>query len=181
METTPDPSALTTQMTWREIGSLKELVFSELNGLKKGIEVAHEDLVRVPTDVQKQVGTTRELLTERIDGISKVVALHVSHLEKQFDIIERQRIEQKNDTRQAVDDALKAAKEIFSQQNQANNLANAKSEASFSKQIDQQAERINDMKERLAKAEGRGGGLKDLGGWIFGAIAILFYLLNYLK
>lgn len=176
-----DPSALTTQVIWREIAALKELLTSELEGVKKSIDVAHDDLVRVPTDVQEQVGNVHQLLD-----------IKVAHLEKQFDLIERQRIEQKTDQRTAIDDALKAAKELVFQQNLANTSANAKSEASFSKQIDQIAtlfasekkasdERINDLKEQVAKSEGRGGGLKDFAGWVVAAIAILFSLLNYLN
>lgn len=176
-----DPSALTTQVIWREIAALKELLTSELEGVKKSIDVAHDDLVRVPTDVQEQVGNVHQLLD-----------IKVAHLEKQFDLIERQRIEQKTDQRTAIDDALKAAKELVFQQNLANTSANAKSEASFSKQIDQIAtlfasekkasdERINDLKEQVAKSEGRGTGLKDFTGWIVAAIAIIFSLLNYLK
>jgi hypothetical protein len=189
-----DPSALTTQMIWREIAALKELLTSELDALKKGIDVAHEDLVRVPTDVQKQVGTTKELLIEKIDAINKSMSLHVAHLEKQFDTIEKQRVEQKTDTRTAVDDALKAAKELVFQQNQANNMANAKSEAAFSKHIDQLAtlltseknasnDRITDLKERLDKSEGKSVGIKDytaiilaVAGLVIGAVAIIISL-----
>lgn len=188
----PDPSTLTTQMTYREISSLKELLTSELNGVKRAIDVAHLDLVRVPTEVQKQVGSLKELLFEKIDHVCKLLNTHVGHLEKQFDTIERQRIEQKTDTRTAVDDALKAAKEAVAQSNLSNATAVLKSEAAFTKMIDAHAtllttfdsahnERINTLKEQLAKAEGRGGGMKDVGGWIVAAIAILFSLLNYLK
>jgi hypothetical protein len=188
----PDPSPLTIQMIWREIAALKELLTSELDALNKAIDVSHEDLVRVPTDVQKQVGAVKELLLEKIESVAKTTAIDVANLEKQFETIEKQRIEQKTDTRVAVDDALKAAKELVFQQNQANSMANAKSEAAFSKHIEQLAtlvtseknasnDRITDLKERLDKSEGKSGGIKDFAGWIVAAIAILFSLLNYLK
>lgn len=57
----PDPSSLTTQQLWREVAALKELLQSQLDSMEKAITVAHEDLVRVPTDVQKQVGNLKEL------------------------------------------------------------------------------------------------------------------------
>src|SRR5688500_7814819 len=101
-----DPSALTTQMVLREGASLKELLTSELEGVKEGIRVAHDDFTRVPTEVQKQVGNLKELTD-----------LKVLNLERQFEIIEKQRVEQKADTRTAIDDALKAAKELVVQQN----------------------------------------------------------------
>lgn len=177
--TTGDPTH--TQMVWREVRALKELIFSELNSMKRGIDIAHEDLVRVPTEVQKQVGSLRDILNIRIEN-----------LEKQFELIEKQRVEQKTDTRTAVDDALKAAKEAVAQSNLSNATAVLKSEAATTKVIDALAtlvtqidnahnERINAVKEQLSKAEGRGLGIKDFGGWIVAAIAILFYILNYLK
>lgn len=165
-----DPSELTTQMMVRQIAALKELLTAEIEGIKKAIDVAHDDLVRVPTEVQKQISFVRE-----------VQEIKIANLEKQFELIEKQRVEQKSDTRLAIDDALKAARELGVQQNIANNNANAKTEASFSKQIEQQAERINDIKERQAKTEGRSGGLKDFGSVILAAAAILIALLSYLN
>lgn len=68
----PDPSALTTQALWREVGHLKQLTFARiddlnaitnarLDAIEKAIDVAHEDMVRWPTDVDKQVGRLKEL------------------------------------------------------------------------------------------------------------------------
>jgi len=109
--------------------------------------VAHEDLVRVPTDVQKQVGNLRDLHEEKFRSV-----------EIQF--TERDtRTEQKDrDTKVAIDAAFQSA-----------SLAVAKSEIVTSKQIDQitaliQTEtralsgQIDDLKQRVTRIEGMGVG-----------------------
>lgn len=187
-----DPSALTTQMMLREISSLKELISSQLENINKGISVAHEDLVRVPTEVQKQVGGLKELLSDRITAIEKFDAEKFIAIEKSIGIVEQARVEQKRDTATAVDAALKAAKEAVSELNASNAMAINKSEASMAKQIEQQSqqiqiitkafdEKVNDLKERLARNEGKGSGLRDAWALIVAAIAILFALLDYFK
>jgi tetrahydromethanopterin S-methyltransferase subunit G len=65
-----DPSALTTAQLWREIASLKELMQARLDATEKGISIAHEDLVRVPTDVQKQVGGLRDIHDQKFVAIA---------------------------------------------------------------------------------------------------------------
>lgn len=175
-----DPTELTTQLTIREISALKELVFSRLDAIEKATAVAHDDMVRFPTDIQKAVHAARELLEsrirlkdEKIKWLDRIYGLEVAHLKEKFEMVERYRIEQKSDTRTAVDDALKAAKELVFQQNQSNAAATLKTELTFSKLIDQQAQvsqtttnnfnqRIADIKESQSKSEGKGAGATQL-------------------
>lgn len=155
-----DPSSLTTQQLWREIGALKELLGAQIEAVEKAIKVAHDDLVRVPTDVQKQVGNLRELHEEKFRSI-------------QVQFAERDvRSEQSaKDTKVAVDAALSAAEKSREQQNQSFALGVAKSEAGITKQIEQlgtliQAtsraldDKISDAKDRLTRIESRGEGEK---------------------
>lgn len=58
----------TTEPLFHEIRSLKELVYTRIRALEKAVEVAHEDLVRVPTEVQKAVGTLKDLHEAKIEG-----------------------------------------------------------------------------------------------------------------
>lgn len=60
-----DPTLLTTQAVALEISHLKELLETRIGAIENAIEVAHEDMVRVPTDVMKQVGTLKELHEEK--------------------------------------------------------------------------------------------------------------------
>jgi hypothetical protein len=51
----------------------------------------------------------------------------------------------------------------------------------FKQYVDQINSRISAVEKSQYEGKGRGGGMKDFAGWIIAAIAILFYLLNYLK
>ena len=66
-----DPSILTTQQLWREVAALKELLIDKVEALQKGIDVAHQDLVRVPTAMDKAIGTLKELHEEKFKSIDR--------------------------------------------------------------------------------------------------------------
>lgn len=166
----PDPSARATENLLREIGSLKELVFTEIDSVKKAVQVAHDDLVRVPTEVQKAVGNLKELLEQSIADEASLRDEKFASVQKQFD-----------GNKTAVDAALAAVKE-----------AGNKTEAGFTKQIDQLVTlfqtgikgiqgQINDLKARLDRGEGRGEGSKetkveqrDNSKYILAILALLF-------
>jgi hypothetical protein len=80
-----DPTPLTTAQLLREIASLKELVLSKIEAIDKAITVAHDDLVRVPTDVQKQVGTLKDLHGALIEGIQKELVDRAEMWSRKFD------------------------------------------------------------------------------------------------
>jgi phage shock protein A len=158
----PDPTSLTTQALWREVQHLKELFETRISGMEKAIEVAHDDLVRVPTETQKQVGNLRDLHDEKFAGV-----------QKQFE-----------DRDKRTDLALQAAKELVVQQNISAAQSAAKQEASFSKQIDAQGvllqttagaldDKVDDIKDRLTRIEGKGEGVSASWGWLVGAVGLL--------
>lgn len=153
----PDPTVLTTAALTREIASLKEIVFTRLDGMDEAVKLFHAALTRTPTDVDKQISHLKALHSEKFDGV-------------QLQFKERDtRAEQiSKDSKVAVDAALQAAKEAVGEQNKSSSLAIAKSEAATTKQIDQIAllisatnkatdGKINDLKERLD----RGGGVDN--------------------
>lgn len=201
----PDPSSLTTQMTYREISGLKELTYQEIRGLKeliesrleaieKGIEIAHQDLVRVPTDVQEQVGTLKQLHDVRISYEHELASLRFDHIRDRFAWTEQNRIEQKKDSADALAAALNAAKEAVAEQNKSNVAAITKSEANVTKGMDALAsliaqmgksidDKINDIKDRQTKSEsnifGRAAGGKDLMALIQIGILIAGFILGY--
>lgn len=187
-----DPSPLTTQLVLREIASLKELLQSRLAGVEKGIDVAHDDLVRFPTEVQKAISGLQALTDNKIFYESKIVDIKIKHIEAHFNWIEQVRIEQKRDTATAVDAALKAAKEAVTEQNTSNALAVNKSEAATSKQIDQLAalvatmgkninDKIADVKDRVITREGTGIGMNKLWGWLVAGILMAIAIYNAVK
>ena len=144
-----DPSALTTQQLWREIQNLKELFETRIDAIEKAIQVAHDDLVRVPTEVMKQVGHLKELHDEKFNGI-----------EARFQERDVRFAQKDRDMKTATDAAFQSA-----------SAAVAKSEAVTAKQIDQQSNliqtetralggQISDAKERLTRLESTGIGEK---------------------
>lgn len=161
-----DPTALTTSQLQRELGSMEKVFQGELRALRElveGVVKAHDvfrqDLVRVPTAVDKAVGQLKEL--------------HEKWFLEKFDAVEGQFIERDTRTEQlaragelALTAALSAAKEAVEKQNTASALAIAKAETGTAKQIDQLAQlfqtsigaldgKFNDLKERVLLIEGR--------------------------
>jgi hypothetical protein len=180
-----DPSLLTTQQLWREISALKELLESKIEGLETAIKVAHEDLVRVPTEVQKQVGSLKELHDEKFKGIEERFKERDSRTQVVAELNQK-----------AIDAALQAAKEIVGVQTQASNDAIAKSEAATTKQIDAQGilinatektldDKIGAVKETVTIIESRTTGGNAVWAWLFGAagaaIGIVAIIISVVK
>jgi len=131
-ETKSDPTQLTTSQLQREIEHVKEIYDGEIGGIKASIKLAHEDLVRVPTDVQKQVGNLREIHEEKFHSI-----------EKQFRERDVRSEQQATSTKTAIDAALASQDKSATKQ-----------EASFTKQIDGLQTQLQDLKDRVTTVEG---------------------------
>jgi cobalamin biosynthesis Mg chelatase CobN len=130
------------------------------------------DAVSAATDIsRRELEAAKDIILERIDGdrlverekfrttCEKFIAM-----ETQFQNIESRRVEQKQDTKEAVQAALSAAKEAVSEQTTASERAINKSEAATTKSIDQLGEKfdaafdgvrrdIDDLKGRLTTVE----------------------------
>lgn len=186
-----DPTLLTTQQLLREINSLKELVMTRINSIDQAVVISHADLVRVPTEVQKAVGTLKDLHEERFHSVNNAAEDLTSLVNEKFSSVEKQfkerdiRVEQTaKDTKVAVDAALQAAEKAVGKQNESFALSIAKSEAATMKQIDQIVALMNsnnsaldskivDVKDRIGAIEGRGSGRNSLWIIIIGGIAAL--------
>jgi hypothetical protein len=176
---------LTTQQLWREISALKELLETKIDAIETAVKVAHDDLVRVPTEVQKQVGSLKELHDEKFRGIEERFRESDSRTQVIAELNQK-----------AIDAALQAAKEIVGVQTQAGNEAIAKSEASTTKQIDSQGvlisttaktldDKIAAVKETVTTIEARTTGgnaawawVIASGGLLIGVAAIIISVLN---
>jgi hypothetical protein len=89
----PDPTILTTSQLLREIGSLKELIFTRLDAMDRAVALLDLTVNRVPTDTDKQIAhlkslhetliaagqrdleKTREVVETRIAGMDKAIEL----------------------------------------------------------------------------------------------------------
>ena len=170
----PDPTKLTTEQLRRELATLREIIETRLNAMDRATElasaqavVAREELAQVRTRVRQEtaaeLGQLRELLEARLEGMDRAIALQFAERDV--------RSEQATvSSKQALNAALLAQKELVAQQNDANSAAAAKAEASFTKQIDQigaiiQTQekaldaRITGLKERIDRREGSNAGV----------------------
>ena len=144
----PDPTALTTAALHREVAILSET-------FDRRLEAMDRDAISLNRERTEQFSALKALMGERIDGLTRLV-------EERFASAERQRLEQKNDTKAAVDAALTAQKEAVREQTIASDKAISKSELATGKQLEQQREStttevaglrrsIDDLKERIVE------------------------------
>ncbi len=183
----PDPTVLTTQQLLREISTSREVLETLLIGVKETLEtrIAGMDkaivLLQATTDkfpsyVSGAVNQLQELHEEKFHSISV-----------QFSERDTRTEQTSRDSKVAVDAALQAAKEAVGEQNKSNALAIAKSEATFTKQIDQIGvlistmqkgidDKIDDIKSRLQGIEAHKKGSGDawaVGMAVFGGLVAL--------
>lgn len=120
-----DPTPLTTAMLLREIANLSEKISIRIDGLEKAQATFEDNLTRVPTEVQKEVGNLKALHEQRFSDIGNQL---------------RERSERRASEKKASDDALAAAlasqKELTASQDCANAAAINKSQDATDKQID---------------------------------------------
>jgi DNA-directed RNA polymerase len=104
------------------------------------------------------------LIGERIESLDTLIQEKFRSVDQQLDLVERQRVEQKSDTKAAVDAALTAQKEAVREQTLASEKAIQKSETSTTKQLEQITvtfttalhgitTALEDIKERVSKIE----------------------------
>lgn len=81
----PDPTLLTTQQLLREMGNLKEVIFTRLDGMDRAILLFQENLTRVPTDTDKQIARLQELQEEKTRAAATSVELIRDVLQTRLD------------------------------------------------------------------------------------------------
>ena len=142
--------------------------------------VENDGLIHTPHTVLDPTSRTLDTLHREIENVSdrlETLIISEARLSKEraeavkleFMLVERQRIEQKLDTKQAVDAALIAQKEAVREQTLASEKSIAKSEAATAKQIDAQSVSfsqafasltlsLNDQKDRIVAIEAGANG-----------------------
>lgn len=165
----PDPTVLTTQALLREVAALKELVEIRFGATDKIVEHVEEQIRGRSSEIAAASLHLRELMLSEMGKI-KVVTDEV------FQRIDVQFIERDKRTEQlalasstAIAAALQAAKEAVGAQNTSNSIAIAKSESSTLESLRQLRElflsetkaineKVDDLKSRLDRGEGKGTG-----------------------
>jgi hypothetical protein len=173
----PDPTTLTNELVSKQTAALREVLEAKIDGLAalmKGQFEAQDRATKLlekwrdvlPTEIKAEVTHLNDLLEQKITRLAEVT-------DQQFKSVQTQFIERDKRTEQlsladktAIAAALQAQKEAAGAQNESNSTANTKMELNFSKLIEQMAARvdvsakntddkINDVKSRLDKGEGR--------------------------
>lgn len=166
----PDPTLLTTAALTREIASLKEILFTRLEGMDRAIVLFNDSITRVPTDTDRQIARLKELIEEMF----KVTDERFSSIQKQFSERDVRTEQNARDSKVAVDAALAAQEKAVGKQTDSFAQSIAKSEANTTKQIDAQGQllgstsgalndKIEAVKERLTRIEGEGKGERAAG------------------
>ncbi len=184
-----DLTRLTTQQLDRAIVELRQEMSTRLEADEKAAALAHEDLVRVPTTVDKAISGLRDFLDQKIDKLTEVTGEKFAGVNTQF--VERdKRTEQltiANST--AIAAALQAQKEAVNEQNRASSEAIDKSnkqtaeaiaqlQTLFQSNIGSLTTQLNDIKSRVDRTEGHTGGNEQTYIWIFAAIGAMGVLVS---
>lgn len=170
----PDPTVRTVEQLHREIEwaeKLRDKEFEHLQTFFAEATAARDRAIALLQAFTDKSPTTAEV-SGAVDALKELMAEKFKSVDKQFTERDARTEQTSKDSKVAVDAALQAAKEAVSEQNKSNALAMAKSEASFTKQIDQQRDtsqqtasnidgKINDLKDRLTAIEGRSKGAGD--------------------
>ena len=149
-----DPTALTTDQLRRELSALREIITARLDGYDTATALLSETVNRTPTVIQTEITHVRELM----DGKLTSVQQQFGGIAQRFEERDIRTEQAAKAGKEALDAALLSAKELVAQQNEANRGEAAKTEQNFTKQIDAQAARIDELKERIDRGEGSTSG-----------------------
>lgn len=206
---TPDPTVLTTEQLLREIDRLEKLTVAQVSGLKELLAEKIDSMkseVESMRDLRNQkfdamddhiVGVSRKcadqttelakLVDEKISNIDNNLSEKLVSVKTQFDLIERQRVEQKQDTKAAVDAALAAAKEAVKEQKDASDKSITKTETATAEQLKQMnvtfttqlagiTSPISDLKDRVTSLESMRMGAKENVSGLYNQMALFISL-----
>jgi hypothetical protein len=160
----PDPTVLTTQQLLRELAALREVFETRFTANDKATSLLAETVNRTPTIIQTEIAHVRELTEERFRSAETISQTRLAGIELQFAERDVRTSQAAIAGKEALDAALLSAKELVKQQNEANRGEAAKTEQNFTKQIDAQAARIDELKERIDRGEGSTAGARTVTG-----------------
>ena len=69
----PDPTVLTNQLVFREIGAVREIIETKIRGLTAIVDILQREVKSRPAAIDKAVNGLRVVLDERFKSISSSV------------------------------------------------------------------------------------------------------------
>ena len=174
-----DPSSLTrealraaTEQWRRDLDAAKGQIDVRLDAMDTATDIRRDNIDHIPADIEKAIGHHEALFNEQLQSVRTSQTTDKEQTALQFAERDIRTEQAALASKQALDAALLAAKELVGQQNTANVEAAAKAEASFTKQIDQTTtliatlekaltDRITELKERVDRGEGSTVGVQQ--------------------
>lgn len=149
-----------------EISGLRSTLETRLNGMDLALQLLQATSDKFPARIDEKIAALQGLHDERFRSTQNAIASSRESVAQQFNERDVRTEKTERDSKVAVDAALQAAKEAVNAQQVSNALSIDKSEKATAKQIDQlvvtmqtsdkaKDEKIDDVKERLTRIEGR--------------------------
>lgn len=162
----------------RDLAALKDLIETRLEAMDRAQALFQENLVRVPTETQRAVGTLQSLMDEKFRSVEMQLSLRDKSVAETAAL---------NAT--ALSAALAASKEAVSEQNKSFSLSINKSELATTKLLDAQAEamrtlgsvmadKLNDLKITQSLVAGGTAGKASLWGFAIGGIGVVISIVT---
>ena len=134
-------------------------------------------LVREIAGVDEKIRALKELTESDLEGLEAVIAEKFNTVDTQFNLIERQRVESKEDSGDALAAALAAAKEAVTKNEESTKEQLAQLKITFDTAITAVTATVTDVRDRVGKIEAlKLGGEESRAGLyaaLAGAVAIL--------
>ncbi len=196
----PDPTVLTTEQLRREISSLRSILETRLDSMDKATVLLHDDvLVRLAhvgdglearfqaVDAASQARS--EVRDEKLHSVQTRLEDFAEEVAVRFSERDTRSEREARDNKIAVDAAFAAAKEAVAENNKSSALATDKSEAGFTKQIDQLTllietrakasdDKIDDIKEQLSNRRGHEQGGVDARTFFFAIAGLIIAVIS---
>jgi hypothetical protein len=186
----PDPTERTTRELRRELATQREILEAQMQSFVEAMrarldamDVANElrlaEFRQIPESIREQVAHLRELTDERFASI----ALQFKERDERATQLAKSQAD-------ALEAALRAAKELNAAQGESNKEANAKTEVTFGQQIKAVEDKIEVINRRLDTGQGSAEGATaqradtrlNMGavvGWGLFLISVLSFVLLY--
>lgn len=188
----PDPTALTNAFVNSAVGNLEARILVRLDGMERATELRLGEMHKIPADIDREIVHLRSFIEQKFKGVEikfDGIALQFAERDIRVDTGARS-------SKEALDAALLAAKELVGATNLANAEAATKAETSFLKSLDQITTlikstadatdaRIADLKERIDRGEGGMSGAREYRteqrldyGTLIAVLAVIFVIIG---
>lgn len=141
----PDPSERTIAGTLREIANLKENTSIEIASIRKAVELTQA----YPTLLDNAIRDFKELLKESFRANKELNDEKFKGIDARFAERDKRNTDAAGATRDSINAAMKAAKDLGDERNRSSELAITKSETATNEKINGQGGVLNEMRKGL--------------------------------